>query len=510
MASVMAEVEQQSGAGAGDGRRPDFEELFRTLSSPHMVLDRELRFVEVNDAYCAVTERRREELIGRGLFEMFPNDGDAGRRLRESLERVIASGQPHSIPLIPYPIPLPISQGGGIEMRYWTAVHTPLFDAAGRTLFVVQNTVDITDLQRLKTIAYGPGEAPAAGESPILQRAREVERANQLLQEEERNLRDLFMQAPGFMAVISGPELVFTMVNRSYQQLIGHRPVIGKPLLEALPEISDQGFDHLLRQVMASNEPFIGSAVSVRLERVAGAPPEERFLDFIYQPMQGADGAVWGVFIEGSDVTDRVHAERQQKLLVDELNHRVKNTLATVQAIAHRTLRKAAPATFRDFEQRLVALSATHDLLTASKWNSAALRDLLMVEFAPYGAERYSLEGPEVDLAPSEALALGLVVHELTTNAAKYGALSAPGGQVRVSWSLDAEGLMTLDWRERGGPPVDAPKRTGFGSYLIERSLKGAHRGQATLDFAPDGVRCHIELPLSGPTLDQAGERAFV
>ncbi|MBS0296289.1 MAG: PAS domain-containing protein [Proteobacteria bacterium] len=483
--------------------RPDFEALFRHLPSPHMVLDREFRFVDANDAYCAVTERRRDELIGRGVFEMFPNDGDAGRRLRESLDEVLATGKPHSIPLIPYPISLPQTRGGGFEMRYWSAIHTPLLDEAGATRFIVQNTVDVTELQRLKEIAFGPGEERAADKSVLLQRAQEVERANTLLQEEKRNLRDLFMQAPGFMAVLAGRDLVFSLVNQTYQQLIGHRPVIGKTLTDALPELRGQGFDDLLRQVMRSGEPYIGTATSVFLQRTSGAPMEERFLDFIYQPMRGADGTVWGVFIEGSDVTDRVHAERQQKLLVDELNHRVKNILVTVQAIANHSLRTTAdPASVRkDFESRLVALAATHNLLTASNWRATHLRDVLMVEFQPHGAERYSLQGPDVELSPSEAVALGLLFHELATNAAKYGALSAPEGRIEVSWSVDDAARLALEWREGGGPPVSAPARRGFGSRLIERSLKGALRGEATLDFAPDGLRCHVELPLKGEAL---------
>jgi PAS domain S-box-containing protein len=482
---------------------PNFEALFRTLPSPYMVLDRELRFVDANDAYCAVTERAREELIGRDIFELFPNPGEAGRRLRQSFEQVIETGRPHSIPLIPYPIPLPRSRGGGFEMRYWSAVHTPLLDAEGRTRFVVQNTVDVTELQRLKAIAFGPGEEPAVAEAVLLQRTQEVERANRSLQEETRNLRDLFMQAPGFMAVLAGRDLVFSLVNRTYQQLIGHRPVIGKPLDEALPEIRGQGFDDLLRQVMRSGEPFIGSALSVMLQREPDAPLEERFLDFIYQPMRAADGTIWGVFVEGSDVTDRVTAERRQKLLVDELNHRVKNTLATVQAIASQTLRTAAdPDAFREaFESRLIGLSATHDLLTATSWRSAPLRDVLMVEFRPYGPERYKLEGPDADLSPSEALALGLLFHELATNAAKYGALSSAGGSVTVSWSLSGaadEQRLSLEWVEQDGPAVEPPSRRGFGSRLIERSLKGALKGEAHLEFAPEGLRCHVELPLRG------------
>jgi two-component sensor histidine kinase len=124
-----------------------------------------------------------------------------------------------------------------------------------------------------------------------------------------------------------------------------------------------------------------------------------------------------------------------------------------------------------------------------------------MVEFRPYDAERYKLDGPDVGLAPAEALALGLLFHELATNAAKYGALSDAAGCVSVSWSLaesDAGPCLALEWVEQGGPPVTPPSRRGFGSRLIERSLKGELKGEAHLDFAPDGLRCRVELPLRG------------
>jgi PAS domain S-box-containing protein len=480
---------------------PDFEAVFRTLPSPYMVLDRELRYVEVNEAYCAVTERRRDELIGRKLFEMFPNPGEGGRRLQASLEQVLETGKPHSIPMIAYPIRLPLSRGGGFEMRYWSAVHTPLPDAEGRTRFVVQNTVDVTELQRLRAMAYGGEDVVAPAEATLLQRTREVERANHSLQEESRSLRDLFMQAPGFIAVLTGPDLVFSLVNRTYQQLIGHRPVIGRPFHEALPELRGQGFDELLHGVMRSGEAHIGSAMSVMLQRAPGAALEERFLDFVYQPMRSHDGLVWGVFVQGSDVTDRILAERQQQLLLAELNHRVKNTLSTVQTIAAQSLRSNAdPGKAREaFESRLIALSATHDLLTASNWRSAALHDVLQVELKPYSPERYGLEGPNVDLSPAEALALGLLFHELATNAAKYGALCGEAGHVAIRWSrLDGpEGArLSLEWIESGGPPVTPPTRRGFGSRLIERSLRGALQGSAELEFAPDGLCCRLELPL--------------
>lgn len=469
----------------------DFASLFRVLPSPYMILDRDFRYVEVNDAYCAVLERRREELIGVELFEAFPDSGDSGRRLRASFQRVLDTGRSDSLPLIPYAIERPAARGGGFEMRYWSAVHTPLLDAAGQVQFIVQNTVDVTELQRLKTLAYGPGGQPAPGEKDILQRAQEVER-------ETQGLRDLFAQAPGFMAVLATPDLRFALANNAYQRLIGHRQIIGRPIEEALPEVVEQGFVALLRSVVERREPYVGQAVAVSLRRTPDGPLEERFVDFIYQPILTPDGEISGVFVEGSDVTDRVLAERQQKLLVDELNHRVKNSLATVQAIAQQTLRTAAnPAAFKEaFESRLLALSQTHDLLTATNWRGAALRDVLLVELGPFGSNQYELDGPDVDLTPAEALAFGLVAHELATNAAKYGALSGGEGCVSVTWRVEDGGL-SLTWRERGGPAVETPARRGFGSRLIERSLQGPLAGEARLDFAPAGLVCRITLPLA-------------
>jgi PAS domain S-box-containing protein len=496
------EIDNSGSDLAGPGGTPDFAALFRALPSPYIVLDRQLNYVEANDAYCEATERRREELIGRSVFEMFPNEDAGGQRLRESFERVLATGQPDSLPLVAYPIALPRSRAGVFEMRYWSCVHTPLPGPDGRTRFIVQNTVDVTELQRLKHMASGAAPVPPEpGEPALLQRAREVEKVNEALSQEIQSLKDLFKQAPGFMTVLAGPELRVVLVNAAGHQLVGaRRPVIDHPIEEALPELVEQGITALMRKAFDEREPVIGVAVSVRLQRSPDAPLEERVLDFVIQPILNAAGETWGVFIEGSDVTARVAAERHQRLLVDELNHRVKNTLASVQAIADQTLRTTPePAAFRiAFQARLMALSATQDLLTRTGWRSAALADILKQELRPYGPERCRLAGPDVDLAPSQAVTLGLVAHELATNAAKYGGLSASGGEVLVDWSVtDVTGDRWLEivWRERGGPEVQAPTHRGFGSRLIARSL--GPEGWTTLDFAKDGLVCRISLRLA-------------
>ena len=464
-----------------------------------MILDRDLIYVEANPAYCASTARTREDIVGRYVFEAFPPIGEGGRQIEESLRRVLVTGIAETLPLAAYPIP---TDDGGFRTKYWSCAHLPLFDENGDVAFVAQNAVDVTELQNLKTLAYGPDPgAPARGESDLFRRALEVTAVNDSLAAEMRGLRDLFMQAPGFMAVLMGPELIFAQVNNAYLQLIGHRPVVGRTLADALPEMVAQGFGDNLLSVMRDRTPHIGRANSVMLQRKPGAPPEERFVDFIFQPIAGPEGESVGVFIEGSDVTDRVLGDRQQKLLLDELNHRVKNTLFTVQAIADQTLRtNTDPTCFNtDFQARLMSLSATHNLLTATKWMSADLQEIAQLEFQPFGPERYRLAGPAVALSPDRALALGLLFHELATNAAKYGALAGGAGKVEAVWRVRQLGRWTeleIDWNEHGGPTVVPPTRRGFGSRLIERSL-GRFGGEATLNYAPGGVRCYLRLPLS-------------
>ncbi|HEY8567280.1 MAG TPA: PAS domain S-box protein [Beijerinckiaceae bacterium] len=204
------------------------------------------------------------------------------------------------------------------------------------------------------------------------------------------------------------------------------------------------------------------------------------------------------------DITERKRAEEHLRLLINELNHRVKNTLATVQSIASHTLRSDRPiAEARDaFEARLLALAKAHDVLTRENWDGASLRDIVAEAVAPYRdnrSGRFRIEGPPVRVEPRQALALAMALHELATNAAKYGALSREGGQVAIRWSLVAEppSGVRLEWREEGGPPVAPPTRRGFGSRLIERSLAADLGGEATLDYAPTGLVCTVSWCLN-------------
>jgi PAS domain S-box-containing protein len=208
-------------------------------------------------------------------------------------------------------------------------------------------------------------------------------------------------------------------------------------------------------------------------------------------------GEPLGVHAVARDVTDRKAAEEQQRLLLDELNHRVKNTLAIVQSIAQQTLRNggAEPSLQKMFEGRLMALATAHDLLTRENWSSASLRTIVEDAIRPFCDENSCLAtGPDLRVSPKTAVNFALALHELATNASKYGALSVSGGRVHVDWKVAGERFI-FEWRESGGPPVAEPQRRGFGTRLLERALSRELQGTASLVFRPDGLLFQIDAP---------------
>jgi PAS domain S-box-containing protein len=251
----------------------------------------------------------------------------------------------------------------------------------------------------------------------------------------------------------------------------------------------------LWRECLASGEPF-DLTFPIR-----GADGEYRpFLTQI-APLRDETGRIVRWFGAHTDVSRQQRDEEHLRLMVNELNHRVKNTLATIQAIATLTLRaEEDPAKVRDtLTSRILALSKAHDVLTDEQWSGADLGEIAALASVPFQAgeePRVRMQGPHVRLPPKTAIAVALAFHELATNATKYGALSVEGGRVDLTWSFlpDAgERRIRIVWRESGGPPVSPPRRTGFGTRLIQRGLAADLQGEIKLDYPPEGVVCAID-----------------
>jgi PAS domain S-box-containing protein len=325
-------------------------------------------------------------------------------------------------------------------------------------------------------------------------------RAESALRESEERMRDILESInDAFYAV--DRHWRFTYVNRKAEELWGktRETLMGRFCWDEFPQAVDTEPYKAHLHAMESRSPM-------RLE--SKSPVIDQWLEISIFPT--ADG---GLSVYFRDVGSRKQAEEHRELLIHELNHRVKNTLATVQSIAAQTLRNAGVAQEprMALEARLFALSRAHDVLTRENWEGAALREIVTQAVEPYrgaGEGRLVSEGPEVRLSPRAALALSMALQELATNAVKHGALSSAVGRVEISWSLDNNvqpARLHLRWEEKGGAPVHPPQHRGFGTRLIERSLASDLQGDVTVDFAPTGVVCIIDAPMEEMDLPVLG-----
>jgi PAS domain S-box-containing protein len=459
------------------------------------------------------------------------------------------------------------------------------------------------------------------------------------LDERERSLqyvRELFERAPGFMAVVAGPDHVFEFANRSYRRLIGARPLEGRPLKTAIPEFPATLVE-MLDKVRETGQPQIGQAVKVLIWRRRKSFRDERYLDFVLQPLRGPDGAVERIYLEGFDVTDairgqaalresearlrlaseagrlaiwqahpdrgfthnaefnrilglptdrkltgddlrnrylpgelerirasnaaayargerevevvgrfrrddgairwillrgelgldaqgqvrgaqgvamditdRMEAEERLSLVAREVDHRANNLLAVLLSMVRLSNGTSVEGLKEVLAGRISALGRAHQLLSAARWEGASLRRIVDEELLAFGLgqdARISVEGPDLAMTPAAAQGLAMALHELSTNALKYGALQAPGGRLSVRWSRGAAGRLLLVWEETGGPPVTPPTRRGLGTTILQRALAGALGGATRLDWRPEGLRCELDLP-DTPARARRGELA--
>jgi PAS domain S-box-containing protein len=276
-------------------------------------------------------------------------------------------------------------------------------------------------------------------------------------------------------------------------------------------EVLGHGFNFLmargadrkaLAQVEAAFETSANGGSEIHYRRKDGSL---FWAAFHISPVRDESGDVVQHFASFMDLTKQKKEQAQSTMMINELNHRVKNTLATVQSIVWQALRKAAdPDIIRQYiESRLFALSRSHDLLTREHWEGAGLRDLINEALEPFGvangrAERFVVTGKNIRIPPNATLALGIAFHELATNAVKYGAFSNKSGSILIAWTIEPapEGnRLLLRWQEKNGPPVTPPSRRGFGSRVVERGLAHELGGTVHLDYRPDGVVCTINIP---------------
>ncbi|HWL68729.1 MAG TPA: HWE histidine kinase domain-containing protein [Geminicoccus sp.] len=336
----------------------------------------------------------------------------------------------------------------------------------------------------------------------------------------ERRFRLLADQAP-VMIWRAGPDKQCDWFNRPWLEFTGRtlEQELGHGWAEGVHPDDHARCLEIYTTAFDARERF---TMDYRLRRHDGA---YRWIRDNGAPYFDDDGSFLGYFGSGIDVSDHVETElslrrslsqadqydQQQKqaqwrqeMLIHELNHRVKNTLATIQSIAMQSFRAGVDvrAGLAKFEGRLVALSRAHDVLTQSNWLAAPLDEIVQSGIEPFrtpGDESFMIEGPPVRLPPKMALSLAMGIHELCTNALRFGALSARDGRVLIDWRLtggEEADQLELTWQEAGGPPVHPPGQRGFGTRLIESGLAREFGGKVTLDFAPGGLVCRVQAPL--------------
>jgi PAS domain S-box-containing protein len=403
-----------------------------------------------------------EQLMGNGWVSfMHPDDIPA---VRDKRAAAWASGH------VAYTYEARFRNAAG-EWRWWDVSSRPRFDAAGNFDGYVGMAIDTTDARI----------------------------AQQALANSERLYRVVVeSQSALVVRFRNDGEIVFA--NSGFARGRGKtaEELIGTSIWDPIP-VSDRPERRALLDELTLASP------EYRVEMRFHTGEGERWMLWTTRALAFDDQGGWlEAQSTGVDIHDRKQAEEHTKLLLNELNHRVKNTLAVVQGIARQTFKNTDPESRRAFEGRLAALSKAHSLLTERRWTPAPLRAIIDDVSHVCGAarERIRADGPDVMLSPRQALSIAMALHELCTNAMKYGALSIERGVVDLAWRVEcgAEPSLALTWRESGGPSVRPPPERGYGSMMIERALAYDLQGSAALDFAPTGLVCTIRAPLEQPS----------
>jgi PAS domain S-box-containing protein len=280
---------------------------------------------------------------------------------------------------------------------------------------------------------------------------------------------------------------IVTSWNRGAQRVFGYTAdeMVGKSIMQLIPPDRHSEEREIIDRLRKGERVEHYETVRRRKDG------SEVHISLAVSPLKDETGTIVGASKIARDISERKRFEAQKDLLLNEMKHRVKNTLATVQAMAGQTLRTVSKDDLHAFASRLHALGSAYDLLTSDNWDRAMVRDIVRRAIEPFQEARFVVHGPAVLLSTSQALKLTMVLHELATNAVKYGALSNTTGHVAIAWQHAGGPSLKLTWKEIGGPPVSLPKRKGFGSMLIEQSGE-----DVTFGYAPTGLTCTLNLTL--------------
>ncbi|WP_373356609.1 CheR family methyltransferase [Pseudoroseicyclus sp. CXY001] len=402
------------------------------------------------------------EIIGLPVTEAMPElDGSP---LMQRMAQVFATGQSSDEEQHEALVPHRRETG---DAAIYRNVLEPWFDADGKVVGVISFSLDITD--------------------QVKARQRDVA--------EKQRLQRLHDSLAAYVGLVS-PDGTLLEINAAALERSGvtREEVIGKKIWETFWWPYGQEAQAELRSAVSR----VAAGQTLRFDVAIKAASGDRVvIDFQMAPIFGDDGEVREIVPSAIDITERVEATERKDMLLAELEHRVKNILATVQAIARFTARMARTREemAASLTQRLAAISRTHDALTESDWRGQTLRQLVATELAPYAGEdggRFRYSGDDVFLPPGTALSLGLAFHELATNAAKYGAFSVDGGRVTVEVEAENGDFRRIVWRETGGPEVSPPEHEGFGSFLIGQLLERELGAEIGIVFAKDGLSCTI------------------
>jgi two-component sensor histidine kinase len=410
-----------------------------------------------NDAYSVFAAQRHPGLLGSKVLDGWPEVADFNRQV---LDVCLAGGtlsfRNHELTLYRNNAPEQVS----MNLNYGPVLGDD-GRPAGVLAIVIETTAHVLAERRLR-------ESEARFRALVTATSDVVYRMSADWQE----MRQL--EGRGFLADTAGPKARW-MDDYLYPE---DQPAIRAAIELAIRERTPFQLEHRVRTAQGSGGWTLSRAI----------------------PLMNEGGEINEWFGAATDVTARRQAEEHLRLVNNELNHRVKNTLATVQALAAQTFKSADRAARDEFEMRLASLAAAHDLLTERGWGRVGLSELVTRSLRVFQeADRWSAEGADADLSPKAIIALAMTLHELGMNATKYGAWSQASGRVEMSWRVGESGderPLKMVWQERDGPPVVAPTGRGFGSRLIERGLSGELGGTSRLTFARTGVVCEIEIPI--------------